>query len=355
MKKSAPGIIVFLSLFPLLTFGASSTRLISETPTLVEFEFRFDSLDITTGMTSINLPDADRIAQPGAPDLPGKIVLIGVPQEGEVRLRYSVSRTNRWTGVEIQPMPALSETPVTPGAMFEKDEYWPSAPAELLSIETVRNIRVARIQLNPIQYNPVRKTVLIHQQLNCQLIFSHPARQNVKPDPLDSVLTRMLLNGGTAIHWKTFGPEKDSFNFFNRFPAWCQVKTETTGIYRITPDDLKNAGFDPATIDPRTFRLFTIGPYTLNGPYPDTMVEVAIDVLGAEDGRFDSRDYILFYARAPSYWNDSLSEWHTNYYTRYRVFWLTWGLGQGKRITQVPVANPVWSALPLPCSCPVLS
>jgi len=340
MKKSAPTLTIFLSLFPLLTFGASSIRLISETPTLVEFEFLIDSLDITTKTTSINLPDADRIAPPGAPDLPGKIVLIGVPQEGEVRLQYSVSRPNRRTGVEILPMPALSEIPVTPGAMFEKDEFWPSAPAELLSIETVRNIRVARIQLNPVQYNPVRKTVLIHQQLKCQLIFRQPARQNGKPDPLDSVLSRMLLNGKTAIQWKTFGPEKDSCNFFNRFPVWCQVKTETTGIYKITPDDLKNAGFDPATIDPRTFRLFTIGPYTLNGPYPDTMVEVAIDVLGAEDGRFDSRDYILFYARAPSYWNDSMSEWHTNYYTRYRVFWLTWGLGQGKRMAQVPVAIP---------------
>ncbi|NPV14255.1 hypothetical protein HPY86_04920 [candidate division WOR-3 bacterium] len=340
MKKSAPALIIFLSLFPLLTFGASSTRLISETPTQVQFEFCIDSLDITTGRTGIDLPDADRIALPGEPDLPGKIVLVGVPQEGEVRLQYSTARTEKQTGVEIRPAPALSEQPVAPGGMYEKDEFWPKAPAELLSIETVRNIRVARIKLNPVQYNPVQKRALIHHQVNCVLNFSRPARQNLKPDPFDSVLTRLLLNGKTAIHWKTPGPEKDSFNFFNRFPVWCQVKTETTGIYKITPNDLKNAGFDPVTIDPRTFRLYTIGPYPLNGPYPDTMIEVAIDVSGTEDGKFDPQDQILFYARAPSYWNDSLTEWQQNYYTRYRVFWLTWGSDNGKRMAQVPAANP---------------
>lgn len=340
MKRPAPAFNIFLSLFPLLTFGASSTRLISETATRVQFEFRIDSLDITTGRTGIDLPDAERIALPGEPDLPGKIVLIGVPQEGTVHLQVSVSETEEKTGLEIAPARTLSEKPVPPGAMYEKDEFWPSAPAELLSIETVRNIRVARIKLNPVQYNPVQKRALIHRQLNCVLNFSRPARQNLKPDPFDSVLTRLLLNGKTAIHWKTSGPEKDSFNFFNRFPVWCQVKTETTGIYKITPNDLKNAGFDPVTIDPRTFRLYTIGPYPLNGPYPDTMIEVAIDVSGTEDRKFDPQDQILFYARATSYWNDSLTEWQQNYYTRYRVFWLTWGSGNGKRMAQVPAANP---------------
>lgn len=343
MRKPATALTIFLSLYPILAFGAGEVRLLSETSTSVQFELQTEAINLTADRTSIKLPDAEHIALPGEPDLPGKIVFIGVPQKGTVQLQVSFSETEVQADVEIPPAPGLNEKPVPPGAMFQKDEFWPPAPAELLSVENIRGVRVARVRLNPVQYNPVRKKALIYRRLNCVLSFSVPAEETSQPDPLNPVLTRLLLNGKTAVRWKSFGPAKDSFNFFHRFGVWCQVKTETTGIYKITPAELKNAGFTTSTIDPRTFQLYTIGSYTLNGPYPDTMIEIPIIVLGQEDGKFDSRDYILFYARAPSYWNDSLTKWQTNYYTRHRVFWLTWGSGAGKRIaelTATAVTNP---------------
>lgn len=343
MKKSTPALTIFLLLVSLLNLSTGEVRLLSETPTSVQFELLTEAPNLTADQTSITLPDADRLALPGEPDLPGKVVFIGLPQKGTVQLQVTPSGTEEKTNVEILPAPALDEKPVPPGAMFQKDGFWPPAPAELLSVENIRGIRVARVRLNPVRYNPVRKKALIYRRLTCRLSFSIPPEDNPQPDPLDPVLTRLLINGKAAVRWKSFGPAKDSVNFFHRFSVWCQVRTETTGIYQITPADLKNAGFVPATIDPRTFRLYTIGSYTLNGPYPDTMIEIPLIVVGEDDGKFDPGDYILFYARAPSYWNDSLTEWQTNYYTRYRVFWLTWGPGAGKRmaeLTTTAVTNP---------------
>ncbi|MGQ9678824.1 MAG: C25 family cysteine peptidase [bacterium] len=339
MIKSTPALTIFLLLLPLLKFGTGEVRLLSETPTSVQFELVTDTIILTADRTNINLPGADRIALPGEPDLPGKIVFVGVPQKGTVQLQVAFSETEGKTDVEIPPAPALDEKPVTPGTMFQKDEFWPPAPAELSSVETIRGIRVARVRLNPVRYNPVRKKALIYRRLNCVLSFSVPAEETPQPDPLNPVLNRLLINGKTAVSWKSSGPAKDSFNFFHRFGVWCQIKTETTGIYKITPADLKSAGFEPATIDPRTFRLYTIGRYPLNGPYPDTMIETPISVSGQEDGKFDPQDYILFYARAPSSWDDSLNEWQTNYYTRYRVFWLTWGSDAGKRMSELIATN----------------
>ncbi len=287
----------------------------------------------------IKIADCEPIALPGEPDLPGKVVLIGVPPEGNVNLKFTVESSTELKGMTINPAPGLTEKPVPPGEQFQRDQFWPGQPVELQGIEIVRGIRVARVRINPVQFNPVRGVLKVHHRIKVTLMFSQPAKNRQTNDPLDRVLKRLLLNGEVAVNWKIAPASPDSINFFRRFGIWCRIKTESTGVYRISPTDLREAGFNPATIDPRTFRLFTIGRYQQNGPYPDTMIELPIYVAGEEDGRFDSRDYLLFYARSPSYWNDSLNRWQENYYTRHACFWLTWGADPGKRMTAVSGAG----------------
>ncbi len=286
---------------------------------------------------TIRLLGVGAIAGPGEPDLPGLEVLVGVAQTGGIRLSFTTEGTDEFFDVKVPPAPGFER--VEPAEIYNKDEFWPKEAAELEGLEVIRNLRVARIKLNPVQFNPVRKVVRVHRQIRVRLKFSEPARPLSQPDPLDPVLARLLVNGNEAVNWKIPRRAVDTINFFRRFGVWCKVRTETTGVYQIKPADLRDAGFDPDAIDPRTFRLYTIGRYNLNGPYPDTMMEVPIYVIGEDDGKFDPKDYILFYAQAPSGWNDSLTSWQENYYTKYRVFWLTWGSGWGKRMETVSGAN----------------
>lgn len=298
--------------------------------------------------TAIRMVGAEQLTLPGEPDLPGKMIFIGVPQEGDVRMSFTIEGTEVITGVEVAPALGLSDRKTEPKEMFKQNEFWPRAGAELLAIEVVRGVRVARVRINPVQYNPVSRTLKVHQRMVVKIIFSQPPQEIPDVDVLNSVLEDVLLNGKDAVKWKISQSTTDSINFFSRYPVWCRIKTETTGVYQITPKELKDAGFDTKIIDPRTFRLFTIGRYQINGAYPDTMVEVPIYVKGEEDGKFDSKDGILFYTRSPSCWNDSLTEWQANYYTNYRVFWLTWGSGRGKRMEVVSttgVVNPINRAL----------
>lgn len=286
---------------------------------------------------SIKLAGAEALARPGEPDLPGLEVLVGVAQTGSVQLISTAEGTEEFSDVNVVPAPGFE--PVPPAEVYNRDEFWPKQPAELKGVEVIRGLRVARIRLNPVQFNPVQKMLRVHKQIRVRLEFSQPAKPTPKSDPLDPVIAQMLVNGAEAINWKLQEPAADSINFFRRFGVWCKVRVETTGVYQIKPSELNDAGFDPNAIDPRTFRLYTIGRYNLNGPYPDTMVEVPIYVSGEDDGKFDSKDYILFYAQSPSSWNDSLTRWQENYYTKYRVFWLTWGSGQGKRMETSSGAN----------------
>ncbi len=323
----------------------------------VVLEFSPDSFSTSsTGAgIAVSASGFERLAEPGEPDLPSRVVFVGVPQTGGVKLSFSTEGTETSAGVQVRPAVGFggSNQP-TEYSIQAGNRFWPAAPAEILSIETLRGVRVARVRVNPAQYEAATKTLRLHHKVRVSLSFDRPAVQADRPDALDSVIAPMLVNGEDAIHWKLDLPLQDSINFFERSDVWCRIKTESTGVYRITAADLKAAGFAPESIAPATMKLYSIGPYTINGPYPDTMVQVPVYVKDNGDAKFDKGEYLAFYAESPSYWqvSDSLrltndSVWRTNVFTDYNCWWLTWGGENGRRMDSVSGAgatNPLSSA-----------
>ncbi len=91
-------------------------------------------------------------------------------------------------------------------------------------------------------------------------------------------------------------------------PAF-KVLVDESGIYRLTYEDLATAGLPVDSLDPRTLQLYGQGR------------ELAMLVLGEEDGRFDPQDEALFYGEAAD-----------TRYTDVNVYWLTYGRESGKRV-----------------------
>lgn len=322
---------------PVAARAADCVRLLSSGPDRVVIEFAAGEPEFANGR--LNIAGADRLSLPGEPDLPAREVLVGVPQEGSVRLSVTASGTADYANQHVPPAPGFAGQPPAETALPAGAGWWPGQPAELVAVEHLRGLRVARLRLNPAQFAPASRTLRVHRRLQVTLQFERPASRVEQPDPLDDLIAGMLVNGDDARHWKTPLASPDSINFFSRSAVWCRVQTETTGVYRITPADLSSAGFSTATIDPRTFRLYSPGRYIVNESYPDTMVELPAFVKGEEDGRFDRNDYIAFYVTAPSHWDDSLVRWQPNYFTRYSVVWLTWGGEPGRRLESLSGAG----------------
>ena len=88
---------------------------------------------------------------------------------------------------------------------------------------------------------------------------------------------------------------------------WYKVGVSETGIHKLTYSDLSSMGVDVDRVDPRNFRLFHNGGGVLAElnavPRYEDLVEIPVVVNGENDGKFDSGDYILFYARGPVVWN----------------------------------------------------
>jgi hypothetical protein len=304
----------------------------------VSFRYEPGELKLTlnaNGAAQVNLDDADHLAAPGELDLPGKVVRIGISQQGAVRLRVQAGKEQLVPGVLVATVPHVS---------WDLDSAWydvpdtnagavPAAWAELGPVEVLRGVRIVTVRLNPAHWDAGTGELSRVSSIEATVDFEQPARSNVRPDPLDGCLGRMLLNGREAIDWKLDGAAPMT-NPYARSSSWLKILIDSTAIYGISARELAAAGLSLAGLDPKTLALYTVGEHEPNRSYPDTMRLVPVLVEGEEDGRLDPEDRLVFYGLGPGHWQGRCSTYVKNYFTRYNVYWLTWGGARGARIAQ---------------------
>ncbi|MDO9511509.1 MAG: type IX secretion system sortase PorU [Bacteroidales bacterium] len=87
---------------------------------------------------------------------------------------------------------------------------------------------------------------------------------------------------------------------------WYKLSIEKSGIYKITADDLTAYGVDISKINPKQIGIYSMGGGSLPEKNADVLVDdlpqIAIRVMGEEDGLFNANDYILFYGQGPVIW-----------------------------------------------------
>ncbi len=80
--------------------------------------------------------------------------------------------------------------------------------------------------------------------------------------------------------------------------SWFKFSVANDGVYKIDNALLQKAGINPAQIDPRNIKIYAgqsgMLPQANNVARVNDLMEVAIDVVGEADGKFDNGDYILF-------------------------------------------------------------
>ncbi len=128
---------------------------------------------------------------------------------------------------------------------------------------------------------------------------------------------------------------------------WYKFAAGSDGIYRITYDDLKNAGIDVGSIDPRNLRIYGNGggmlPEANATQRIDDLRENTIVVFGEEDGTFNQGDYLIFYGQSPDRWTftktDLLFHHRKNIYSDRTYYFLNFDLGRGKRVSTISSAT----------------
>ncbi len=173
-------------------------------------------------------------------------------------------------------------------------------------------ISILPIRLNPETGVPER---LVSFTLNMEILENST---QAKPETIRTHAANSVLASGT----------------------WYKFSLLTTGIYKISYEDLKKANIDPSGINPANIRIYGNGggmlPEANRGLRTDDLMENSIFVAGESDGRFDPGDYILFYGESPDTWtynkSDNLFHHRKNLYSDKTCYFLNFDLGPGKRL-----------------------
>ena len=216
------------------------------------------------------------------------------------------------------------EADVLPHPALSLPDDLPSGPADVQTVGFLRGVRLARVVVHP-RYLDQEGRMHTVRRLTVRLRFPPPPEGvppgDVEPPAVERVLRNVLLNATFPRSWRR--PRSwalDEIAVDNppaHDPHALKVYTTDDGIYVITRQDVTQAGWDAASLDPRHVHLW------LNG------TEVPIWFPGQEDGHWDAEDEIRFYS--PPF---------RSMYTRERVWWLTVDDRPGRRWRAVPTGTP---------------
>ena len=135
---------------------------------------------------------------------------------------------------------------------------------------------------------------------------------------------------------------------------WLKLAVTQDGLYRITPQQLREGGWNPNEIDPDLLQLYGYGGGMLPQPLDSfrfvSLPENAIWVAGNGDGQLDDDDYIVFYGQSSDrlrYREQSGTyalDYEKNLYADTTYYFLTVGESAGKRVATAPtIAETGWA------------
>ncbi len=131
-----------------------------------------------------------------------------------------------------------------------------------------------------------------------------------------------------------------TFNSVLSTGNWYKFSVDTTGVFKINRSFMQSLGIDVNNVNPRNIKIYGNGgamlPYLNSDFRYNDLQENAIFVSGEDDGRFDSSDYILFYAKGANSWNidatQNSAKHQFNIFSDEAFYFITVDGAEGKRI-----------------------
>ena len=121
---------------------------------------------------------------------------------------------------------------------------------------------------------------------------------------------------------------------------WYKIGVTQTGLHKLDSDFLNSMGVNITSINPNEIKIYgnKAGMLEEGVVEIDDLLELSIDVIGADDDSFDNEDYIIFFGQGPHVWDYDESEfiYKKNIYTDTTYYFISFDVGLGKRIENLP-------------------
>lgn len=284
----------------------------------------------------IKIPGFGFIYEKGKPMLPMKSTLIEIPEGSEIEVEVIKSEQAIKSNYNICPFPELEieekegvkftiEKFAPDEKLYSTNGYFPINLAETGFYGKLREKNVMQLKFYPVQFNPVKKELVIHWKLWVKVkirggVFKkekiEPLLKNTeqRKEPFESIYQNLILNySPTGMGYRPVGT-KSELEKFVPFSNGYKISIQEDGIYSLSYSDLSKAGINLNLVNPQNIKIYNLGE------------EIPIYVQGEEDGVFDTSAYIEFYALK-----------NRSEYSNINIYWLTWEGTPGKRMEKKDV------------------
>ena len=289
--------------------------------------------------TQITFTRAPLTMEVGRPSQPVFAQLIGIPIDASphatiINSRIEVRQTGRIIPAQRPTFANQQPTFAIDTDFYRRDHFQPANVVGVVPIGFIREQRVARLQIQPIQYNPARSQIKIYRELLIRIDLNSPSSSSAAPPPFivtshpfEQLFQAKLLNYNQAKAWRRYPQNVPAAPAAQRIPEErYKILIDRTGVYKITYSELRRAGANPARIDLETLKMENrgrrVGAYAFDR---DT------------DSRFDRDDSIVFFGQALI----------GDKFTDDNVYWLSWGGIGGSRV-RIKNAAPKTPNAPIP-------
>ncbi len=319
----------------------------------VTIEVRLPGVELREGVLEgrkwdrVEIPGGAWLSEPGAPEIPNFSRLLAIPARTGVRAEFEALETTVLSDIEL--MPDQGDEPeelMQKGqpvrfdmAAYSQDAFYPEE--EVLSGEPaiLRGMRVVRVQMNPVRYNPVTKELRIAHRYRVTVHFEGTDLRNVPSRPmrpvsrswvssmqgavmnLDQLDLEMVEMGSYLIVCEDNDYLVDTL--LEPLIDWKKRKGHTVVVERFTPNastttikSIIQAAYDNWEVPPEYVLLWgdTDGEYALAGyeyygidhPYSqldggDILADVALGRYPADDAieTMVMVNKVLFYEKMP--------------------------------------------------------
>ena len=206
----------------------------------------------------------------GRPQLPVKVVLLGVPSDAKLTLDVDASPARTIaSGVALcaaQPLSpadpdqaAQEAAPARDLAVFGVDRFYPGESVRMIDLGFMRSQRIVRLEFYPVQFNPVTGVLRVNDRLEVTVRFDQGTNRAAatasagtvtEPDEFETAFRGSLLNYETARAFR-----RDRGSSFGggggaapaaawmppTLPAY-KISVRDNGIYQLTRDALAARG-----------------------------------------------------------------------------------------------------------------
>lgn len=319
--------IIYLST---LTILAQDYKVLESNESFIRLEFNFegkynlkDSVIQGKHFTIINDKNAP-VGKLGEPWLPSVLTSIGIPLNSSPIVTIESVAQVKFSNKFILPVPkndpSFEEMNIDAmdQSIYSSNSLFPETPAKLDKPYIMRYIRVSNLILSPYQFNPVLRELVFNKKIIVKIVFnankSIPSAK-VNDNFTDDFINSTLANSLIAKNWTAKENVLTSKNvtntnyWYNPNREYFKIYLKNKGVYRISFQDLYNAGFRGTNVPDSSLSMYNAG------------VQIPILVNDADSNNiFNQGDYIEFVGAPPAASpNASL-----NIYNLSNVYWLTY-------------------------------